>query len=73
MAGKNGKFKTITINDNVCKKLDLTSGKVNYELQKVWEEKQKIQKFASKITKAPKIVSVYTIPYVESGERGEDG
>ncbi len=68
MSGKNGKFRTITIKESVCKKLDLTSGKVNYELQKVWEEKQKIEKFASKITRAPKIVRVYTIPYFKRRE-----
>ena len=64
------KHKTITLKDTVYDKMNLSSSKVNYLLQKRLEEKEKLRKFASKIKKAPKrfiipieYADVFTVRY----------
>jgi len=53
-------FKSITINEKIVDKMDLSFKKVDYLLQKSLDEKQSLIKLASKITKVPASVHVYT-------------
>jgi len=71
MPGKNGKFKSITVNQKIYDKFDLNGSKVTFELKRIMEEKQQIRKFAFKIKKWPANVRVYTNPFLERGERRE--
>lgn len=66
MPGKGGK--SITINEKVFYKMGLTSKKVTYELEKRLEDQEAWRKFASKITKMPKTVRVYS-PFTTKRER----
>jgi len=56
------KSKTITLNTTVCKKMNLSSAKVAYNLEKLLQEKEQLHKFALKITKVPETVQVYSNP-----------
>jgi len=69
MPGNNGKFKSITVNEKIYDKFELSGPKVNYELNRIVEEKQKMRKFASKIKKYPETVRVYTNPFMEKKSR----
>lgn len=60
-----GKFKSITMSKHVVENLDLTCEKANYQLKKILEEKEKLQRFASQITKVPETVRVYSNPLME--------
>lgn len=60
-----GNHKSITINKLVFDKWNLSSQKVTYELEKRLEEKEKLKRFASKITKVPETVRVYSNPNME--------
>ena len=55
---KNG-AKSITINEKVFDKMNLSSQKVSYFLEMSLEESKKLRKFASQITKVPETVRVY--------------
>lgn len=70
MPGRNGKFKSITINENIFNKMGLTSKKVTYELEKHLEQQEKLEKFASKITHVPESVRVY-VPFSMKKKGGE--
>lgn len=58
-------FKSITMNVKVINELNLDTEKVDICLKKILKEKEALQKFASQITKCPKIVRVYTTPFME--------
>ena len=60
-------FKSITVSQTTFDRLNLPKMSANYQLALALEESEKLQKFASKITKVPKTVRVYTIPNLESG------
>jgi len=60
-------FKSITVSQTTFERLNIPEISANYQLQLALEEREKLQKFASKITKLPKTVRVYTIPNLESG------
>ncbi len=60
-------FKSITVSQTTFERLNIPKISANYQLQLALEEREKLQKFASKITKLPKTVRVYTIPNLESG------
>lgn len=62
------KSKTITINTTVCKKMKLSGSKVAYELEKHLVEQEKLRRFASKITKVPDTVRVYSTPNFTKSE-----
>jgi len=53
-------FKSITINKKTFDRLGLNSQKVSYELEKSLQEMETLRRFASKITKVPKTVRVYS-------------
>ena len=60
-------FKSITVSQTTFERLNIPKISVNDQLKLALEESEKLQKFASKITKLPKTVRVYTIPNLESG------
>ncbi len=60
-------FKSITVSQTTFERLNIPKISANDQLKLALEESEKLQKFASKITKLPKTVRVYTIPNVESG------
>ena len=70
MPYKNSGFRTITFKEKVAKKYNLTSALLSYKLVKAAEERAQLQKFASKITKYPESVRVYTNPYIEEENGG---
>jgi len=57
MPGKG--HKSITINEKTFDRMELTSQKVTYEIEKLLEEEKTLRKFASKITHTPDTVRVY--------------
>lgn len=58
-------FKSITMNDRVINELKLDTKVVDICLNKILNEKEILQKFASQIKKYPKSVRVYTNPFME--------
>lgn len=60
-------FKSITVSQTTFNRLNLPKISANDQLKFALEEREKLQKFALKITKLPKTVRVYTIPNLESG------
>ena len=60
-------FKSITVSQTTFNRLNLPKISANDQLKLALEEREKLQKFALKITKLPKTVRVYTIPNLESG------
>lgn len=63
-------FKSVTVRDVVYENLNLDTKTVEKNLNKILDEKEKLQKFASKITKYPQTVRVYTNPFWR--KRNED-
>jgi len=63
MPGKG--FKSLTVRDTVYENLHLDTKTVENNLNKILDEKKKLRKFASKITKYPETVRVYTNPFME--------
>ena len=63
MPGKG--FKSLTVRDIVFDNLNLDTKTVENSLNKILTDKEKLQKFASKITKYPEPVRVYTNPFME--------
>ncbi|MEE9339556.1 MAG: hypothetical protein V3U87_15895 [Methylococcaceae bacterium] len=61
-------FKSITVSQTTFNRLNLPKISANYQLALALEEREKLQKFALKITKLPGTVRVYTIPNLESRE-----
>lgn len=59
-------FKSITVSQTIFNRLNLPKISANDQLKVVLEEREKLQKFALKITKLPKTVQVYTISNLES-------
>ena len=55
---KNG-AKSITINEKVFDKMNLSSQKVSFFLETYLEESEKLRRFTSKITTVPTTVRVY--------------
>jgi hypothetical protein len=68
MPGKG--FKSLTVKDTVYDKLNLDTRTVENSLNKILEEKEILQRFASKIKKYPETVRVYTNPFME--KKNED-
>jgi len=60
-------FKSITVSQTTFNRLNLPKISANDQLKLALEEREKLQKFASKITKLPETIQVYTIPNLESG------
>jgi len=63
-------YRSITIREETVVRMGLSSEKVMTELEKRLDEQTNLQKLASKITKAPEIVLVYS-PFSVKKERGE--
>lgn len=64
------KFKSITVNEIVYKRLDLSSSKVHYLLKLSLDDSKKLRRLAAKITLVPETVRVYTNPMMKK-KRGE--
>jgi len=60
-------FKSITVSQLTFDRLNIPKISANDQLKVALEEREKLQKFALKITKLPETVRVYTIPNLESG------
>ncbi len=60
-------FKSITVSQITFDRLNIPKMSANDQLKVALEEREKLQKFALKITKLPGTVRVYTIPNLESG------
>lgn len=60
-------FKSITVSLTTFERLNIPKMSSNDQLKLALEEREKLQKFALKITKLPEIIRVYTIPNLESG------
>ncbi len=60
-------FKSITVSQTTFDRLNLPKMSTNDQLKVALEEREKLQKFALKITKFPKTIRIYTIPNLESG------
>ena len=65
MPAKHSGFKTITFKEEVTRRYNLTAAKLSYQLILAVEEKQHLRNLATKITKWPETVCVYTNPYME--------
>lgn len=63
MPGKG--FKSLTVKNTVYENLNLDTKTVENNLNKILDEKEILQRFASKIKKYPETVRVYTNPFME--------
>jgi len=59
-------FKSITVSQLTFDRLNIPKMSANDQLKVALEEREKLQKFALKITKLPDTVRVYTVPHLES-------
>jgi len=60
-------FKSITVSQITFDRLNIPKMSANDQLKLALEEKEKLQKFALKITKLPETIRSYTISNLESG------
>ncbi len=59
-------FKSITVSQTTFDRLNLPKMSANDQLKVALEEREKLQKFALKITTLPETIRIYTIPNLES-------